>query len=318
MKKTTLLIFTLILLLFIPLFVYAEKDNFEDLEDKTPVPYWDDNKSETKLIKRFPNGLIVDWEKGIAVARGNAPLPPLQKIKDIPIAQRKEMRKELLKKSLLAAVKKLEAVIIRLPIRGKSNLGDEIKNDKVLDKNIKELIRKSSRVIHRKFISINGRRRVFQTVVVFNLRGKDGIGKLLFPYLKQKASKLGFKKPGPIPKKFTYDKEHTGLIIDASGLGVEPDMSPKIYDEKGVEIYGTVVASSEYVIENGIISYAKDIGSAQKIGRAGNEPLIITAVSRGKDIMKSDIVVSEKDGYIIRKANEKTKFLEKCNVIIII
>lgn len=313
--KKQILALLIIFSIFIPLLCYAEQNNFDDLEDKTPVPYWGDEKKDTKLIKRFPNGLVIDWEKGIAVARGNASVIPLEKIKDIPMPKRKEFRKEALKKSILAAVKKLEEVIMRIPIAGKSSLGDEIKKNKELDKNIKQLIRKSSRVLHRKIIVVDGKKRVFQTVVAFNLRGKDGLGKYLFPYLKSKCTPI---KNIPVPEKFTYDKTHTGLIIDASGLGVEPDMSPKVYDINGNEIYGTIEASSEYVIENGIISYAKDLESAKQIGRAGNDPLIIKAISRGKDLLKSDVVISEKDGYIIRKSNEKTKYLEKCNVIIII
>lgn len=300
-----------------PFLVYAEQSEFNDLEDKTPVPYWEENKAETKLIKRFSNGLVIDWEKGVAVARGNVPLPSIQKIKEIPMPKRKELRKELLKKSLIAAVNKLEEVIIHIPVEGKSNLGNEMKKDKDFDKNIRNAIRKSSKIIHRKIILLEGKRRVFQTVVAFQLRGENGIGKFLYPYLKKKLQGK-IKKVTPIPTKFTYDKSHTGLIIDASSLGVQPDMSPKIYDINGTEIYGTIEASSEYVVENGIISYAKDLESAKQIGRAGNDPLIIKAVSRGKDLLKSDVVISEKDGYIIRKANEKTKFLDKCNVIIII
>ncbi len=45
---------------------------------------------------------------------------------------------------------------------------------------------------------------------------------------------------------------YTGVVIDARGLGVMPSMSPKIYDNTGNEVYGTMTVDPDYVIEKGI------------------------------------------------------------------
>ena len=318
MKKKVLLSLLLVVFVSVSFCVYADVDVFEGFGEKTKAPYWEKKQSKTRLVKRFPNGLIIDWKKGVAVARGHCPLPPMRKIKGLPPKHLRQLRKETNKRSFIAALKKMGQVISRIPIPGGSNLGKEMKENKDFAKKIRKLVKNSARVLHRKVIRGKGKGPVLQTIVVFKLRGKDGLGKYLMPRLRKKRITKGIKKLQPLPKKFTYDKEHTGLIVDASGLGIEAGMSPKILSLNGAEVYGTIKASSDYVIKNGIVSYAEDLESAKKIGRAGSSPLIVKAVSLGADKMKNDVVVSEKDEYIIRKTNEKTKFLDKCNVIILI
>ena len=51
----------------------------------------------------------------------------------------------------------------------------------------------------------------------------------------------------------------TGLIIDCTGLGVRPAMSPQILDQNGGIVYGPSNYTREYAIKNGVAGYAKGL-----------------------------------------------------------
>lgn len=111
---------------------------------------------------------------------------------------------------------------------------------------------------------------------------------------------------------------YTGLIVDARELGVEPSKSPKIYDTKGREVYGTLNIDPDYVIKVGIVQYENTIYDAIVHETAGKNPIVVRAVRRGPHPYKSDIVISEEDAKWIKRANEKSYFLDLLKVVFII
>jgi hypothetical protein len=112
-------------------------------------------------------------------------------------------------------------------------------------------------------------------------------------------------------------KPYTSVIIDATGLGLERCMSPKIRRADGSEVWGTVKVDPDYVQEHGIVGYARSLDEAKKSDRCGSNPMIIKAIARAGGKFRSDPVISNPDADLLLAENKKGKFLDKFNVIFI-
>ncbi|MCX5842701.1 MAG: hypothetical protein NT022_02935, partial [Deltaproteobacteria bacterium] len=55
----------------------------------------------------------------------------------------------------------------------------------------------------------------------------------------------------------------TGMVIDARGIQARPAMSPRILDENGKEVYGSMNVDREYAVQQGMSGYARDLTAAQ-------------------------------------------------------
>lgn len=110
---------------------------------------------------------------------------------------------------------------------------------------------------------------------------------------------------------------YTSVIIDATGLGMDRCMSPKIRRSGGGEVWGTVKVDIDFVEDHGIVGYALTIDEAKKCARCGSNPMIIKAVSLAGGAFKSDPVISEADADLLLAENKKGNFLEKFDVIFV-
>ena len=73
---------------------------------------------------------------------------------------------------------------------------------------------------------------------------------------------------------------YTGLIIDASGLGLENGLYPRVLTEGGAELYGVGTIDAEAAQEIGPVGYAASLDRARlQTGRVGDNPLELRAVS---------------------------------------
>jgi hypothetical protein len=109
----------------------------------------------------------------------------------------------------------------------------------------------------------------------------------------------------------------TGLVVDASGLGARPALSPKIVDETGNEVYGTGYVSRDYAIQVGVVGYEKDLSRARANERVAGNPIVIKAFNvSGPN--KTDVVISNQDAQVIRNASVNMNFLEQCKVMIVL
>lgn len=106
---------------------------------------------------------------------------------------------------------------------------------------------------------------------------------------------------------------YTGLIIDCSGLGLKPVMSPVIRNASQQPIYGYQNLDYDRVIDKGMASYASGMGG--NLSRAGSNPLIIKAV-RVED-HNSYPVVATADADRILLENQKSHFLDSCAVVFV-
>ena len=112
----------------------------------------------------------------------------------------------------------------------------------------------------------------------------------------------------------------TGVIVDASGLGLEATFSPVIYDENGRGIYGMKNINPDFAISKGMVEYAMNRDQAIANSRAGASPLVVKAVAvKGgtNSVNKVNVVVSVNDGDKILLANEKSGMLQNCSVVFV-
>jgi len=104
----------------------------------------------------------------------------------------------------------------------------------------------------------------------------------------------------------------TGIIIDAKNQNLTPSMSPAVLDNESKQVYiGNWDIDPDYVINNGIVSYATDIEELKKDSRIGNNPIVVKASSIQS---LSNVALSDEDIQKIIEINKKDKFLEKYSV----
>lgn len=115
-------------------------------------------------------------------------------------------------------------------------------------------------------------------------------------------------------------QSYTGVIVDASGLGLEGTFSPLIYDASGRTIYGMRNVDKEYAISHGMVEYSNDLQASISNSRAGAKPLVVKAISvKGGEnsVNHVNVVVSAEDADKILAANEQTSILENRAVVFV-
>ena len=102
---------------------------------------------------------------------------------------------------------------------------------------------------------------------------------------------------------------YTGVIIDCTGLGLRPAMSPVVKAENGQPIYGYKNLDVDKVVASGMASYAHSDAEAT---RAGANPLRLRAVSVDHN---ANPVLSAGDANRLLLENSASGFLDATNVV---
>ena len=123
--------------------------------------------------------------------------------------------------------------------------------------------------------------------------------------------------PATPPPPAATSETVTGLVVDARGIQARPAMSPRILDEKGQEVYGSMNVDREYAVQQGMSGYARDLTAAQSNPRVTNNPVSVKGI-RTEGAGRSDIVIAEADAEKIRAAGDSGGFLKKCRVMIVL
>lgn len=159
-----------------------------------------------------------------------------------------------------------------------------------------------------------------------------GVGKSVANAVLPEATKTIVQQPAlkvdekatPLTKeevKEVRSVDYTGIIVDASGLGLEPTFSPIIYDVNGRAIYGMLNIDKDFAISKGMVEYATDLQTAAGGStRAGANPLVVKAASvKGgvNSVNPVNVVVSVEDGDKILLANEKANMFSQCAVVFV-
>jgi hypothetical protein len=119
--------------------------------------------------------------------------------------------------------------------------------------------------------------------------------------------------PGmPAPAGVSY----TGLIVDCRGLSLRSSPSPKLWSERGEEVFGTISVPDDFLQDQGIVAYPHSLEAARNSARIGVRPLVIRA-RRCHDATRCEPLISQSDAQRIQEANQESKFLERCAVVFV-
>jgi hypothetical protein len=111
--------------------------------------------------------------------------------------------------------------------------------------------------------------------------------------------------------------EYTSLLVDCRGLNVNACMSPKLYEEDGDEVYGTMKVSADYAIDTGIVAFPRSMSEAHRSARVGRNPLIVRA-RYVRDQNRFCPVISDRDAERARAANSDSHFFERTAVLFVV
>jgi|TARA_B110000914_G_scaffold135435_1_gene118445 hypothetical protein len=109
----------------------------------------------------------------------------------------------------------------------------------------------------------------------------------------------------------------TGIIIDGTGLGLRPAMSPRILNQGGSVVYGPGQYSRDYAAANGVVGYAKSLDQAKSDTRVQGNPLIIRAASTSGST-SADVIISNTDAGKLAVADGAAGLLKNCRVMIVL
>jgi hypothetical protein len=120
----------------------------------------------------------------------------------------------------------------------------------------------------------------------------------------------------PMQTDGTDGSPHTGLILDATGIGAVPSLVPVVVDESGEVVYGPAFVSREFAVSRGMTGFATTLAAARSDKRVGLHPLIVR-VLRTRSTGKTDLVVSRADAARLRSSVIHLNFLKACRVSIV-
>lgn len=111
---------------------------------------------------------------------------------------------------------------------------------------------------------------------------------------------------------------YTGIIVDCRGLGIKPAMSPAIVSKDGGEVYlGNLPVSPDFVINHGIVGYARTLAQARQNSRVGGSPLVIKALNASGNF-NTDALIDEHDTQQLMGLEAKGKVLSEAHVIFVL
>ena len=109
----------------------------------------------------------------------------------------------------------------------------------------------------------------------------------------------------------------TGIIIDGTGLGLRPAMSPRILNQGGSVVYGPGQYSRDYAAANGVAGYAKSLDQAKSDTRVQGNPLVIRGASASGS-SSADVIISNADAGKLAVADGAGGLLKNCRVMFVL
>lgn len=270
--------------------------------------------ADSPIFTSYPGGLVIDWQRKVAIVSGRSSVSGPMTL---------ENRSKILKSAVDQAFNKLANTIGLIRVDGFTRLSDLMDNDFALRGKVLDLIRKSYRIVREKVYKTEG---MLEVTIEFDLAGKKGLSGTLFPaYLgKLFASSLPDRQAGPTPlpapPSQITSEAYSGLIVDASDLGIEGGLAPRILSEDGSEIFSIRKGvDKSALITSGCVDYAlASTQTSEEVFRAGDSPLIIPALKKLKSTYDCDIVIASSEAENIRQADKSGGFLRKLKVVILL
>jgi len=254
---------------------------------------------ESKVAEQSGDKGIINYEDGYveAVGVGAPPERYMGKPNARPMA---------LRAAQVDAYRNLLEIVQGVRIDSNTVVRDFMTESDVIRASVEGLI-KGSKVMNKEYLSDG----TVEVTVRMNLSGR--LSQSIMP----KAFDRQPDSPPPPAVSAPSGDIFTGLVIDARGLAARPAMSPKVIDENGKEVYGSMNVDRQYAIQQGMTGYARDLTAAQSNPRVTNNPVSVKGV-KADGPGKCDIVISNADAEKIRASADNLSFLKKCRVMIVL
>jgi hypothetical protein len=152
-----------------------------------------------------------------------------------------------------------------------------------------------------------------EVVVGLRLNGQDGLASAFTGWsASQQATPY---RPNP---SYQTEERYTGLIVEASGLGFSPALTPRLLTvDETAEIYGPQRVEARYFEAHGLVGYADTLLKANADRRVGPNPLIVRAQGVAGN-RSGDLLVSPRDAERILTADRQSGVLRRGAVVIVV
>ena len=266
-------------------------------QDKVRAAEWN------QIIEKLGTQGVVNWTEGYVEAVGIG--APPQRYIGTPQA-----RPNALRAGQIDAYRNMLEVINGVRVSSTTTIRDFTVESDIINTQVQGLVR-GAKTMKQEYLSDG----TVEVTVRMPLSGN--FSSVIIPKILEKRQSM--LTPPSTPKATTpaTSEVFTGLVVDARGIQARPAMSPRIIDEKGQEVYGSMNVDREYAVQQGMSGYARDLTAAQSNPRVTNNPVSVKGL-RTEEAGRSDIVIANAEAEKIRAAGDNEGFLKKCRVMIVL
>jgi hypothetical protein len=266
-------------------------------QDKVGAAEWN------QIIEQLGSKGVVNWTDGYVEAVGIG--APPQRYIGTPQA-----RPNALRAGQIDAYRNMLEVINGVRVNSTTTIRDFTVESDIINTQVQGIV-KGAKTMKQEYLSDG----TVEVTVRMPLSGN--FASVIIPRILEKrqvmpAPQLTPQSPAPVTSEV-----FTGLVVDARGIQARPAMSPRIIDEKGQEVYGSMNVDRQYAVQQGMSGYARDLTAAQSNPRVTNSPVSVKGL-RTEGAGRSDIVIANADAEKIRAAGDQEGFLKKCRVMIVL
>jgi hypothetical protein len=264
-----------------------------------------DKVSASEWVEQIGNKGSVNWTEGYIEAVGIGAPPQ----RNIGTPQARPMA---LRAAQVDAYRNMLEVVNGVRVDSTTTIRDFTVESDIINTQVQGLV-KGAKTMKQEYLSDG----TVEVTVRMPLSGN--FASVIVPRIleKKQAAPMPAAPQAPAATPASGGEVFTGLVVDARGIQARPAMSPRIIDEKGQEVYGSMNVDREYAVQQGMSGYARDLTAAQSNARVTNSPVSVKGL-KTEGAGRSDIVIANADAEKIRASGDNQSFLKKCRVMIVL
>jgi hypothetical protein len=245
----------------------------------------------------------IDWTAATVRATGIA-VPPVD-------GQRgsTQLPVDVLDAARRAAEANLVATLNAICVGGDNRVAGRAGQDAAFQEGLVSLAQKAP-VTHQAYLSDG------TVEIELTMKMNGGFSQFVLPEEIRQVDSVTTIASAGAPNRSVTGQPHTGLVIDAGGLGVRPCMVPLVVDENETVVYGPAFVSREFAVSQQMSGFATSVAAARRDQRVGDRPLIVKAIRSGP-AGGANLVISSVDAARLRSSVVNLNFLKACRVSIV-
>ncbi len=248
----------------------------------------------------------IKWDEGYIEARAGATANPKLAV------NRAHEKSMALKAARHLAYEKLAETVGGITLTGETTIATESTKDVVLRGRVQARI-KGARVVSETVTDLPEGAVWAEVVVGLPLKGQDGLPSALVDWATSQTSVKFQSNPA-----YSTEGRYTGVIVDASGLGFAPALSPRLVaKDTNAQVYGPQSLAPQYLSLQGFVGYSESLQLAKAESRVGSAPLVVRAIGATGQ-RKGDLLVSKRDAERILVANRQSGVLRQGAFIVVV